>query len=169
MGGLEASVRIHLLGAQHVSTLERALEKTRIYANAHRGFGVRASGQYEIGDDPMDLKVQMPVLRQAASARPGSRVSFGVKCFSCGQMGHMRDMCPVPRMAQSPLPAGGYGLHTPRQGWTTTDSFRPGNVGRQCFVCGALGHLAKDCHSRAGGGGRVPALNSDSLDQRGVR
>ena len=37
-GALEASVRIHLLGAQHVSTLERALEETRIYANAHRGF-----------------------------------------------------------------------------------------------------------------------------------
>ena len=78
LGGLEASVRIHLLGAQHVSTSERALEETRIYANAHRGFGVRASGQYETGDDPMNLTVQMPVVRQAASARPGSRVSFGV-------------------------------------------------------------------------------------------
>ena len=52
LGGLEASVRIHLLGAQHVSTLERALEETRIYANAHRGFGVRASGQYETGATP---------------------------------------------------------------------------------------------------------------------
>ena len=39
-GGLDASVRIHLLGAQHVSTMERALEETRIYANAHHGFGV---------------------------------------------------------------------------------------------------------------------------------
>ena len=113
LGGLEASVRIHLLGAQHVSTLDRALEETRIYANAHRGFGVRASGQYETGDDPVDLTLQRPVVRQAASARPGSRVSFGVKCFKCGRMGHMRDTCPAPRRAQSPLPAGGYGLHTP--------------------------------------------------------
>ena len=39
LGGLEASARIHLLGAQHVSTLERALYETRIFANAHRGFG----------------------------------------------------------------------------------------------------------------------------------
>ena len=103
LGGLEASVRKHLLGAQHVSSLERALDETRIYANAHRGFVVRASGQYETRDDPMDLTAQMPVVRQAASARPGSCVSFGVKCFNCGRMGHMRDTCPVPRRAQSPL------------------------------------------------------------------
>ena len=45
LGGLEVSVRIHLLNAQHVSTLERALEETRIYANAHRGFVVRVSGR----------------------------------------------------------------------------------------------------------------------------
>ena len=38
-GGLEASVRSHLLGAQHVSTLEKALLVTRIFANAHHGFG----------------------------------------------------------------------------------------------------------------------------------
>ena len=37
LGGLEASVRIHLLGAKHVSILERALEETRICANVHRG------------------------------------------------------------------------------------------------------------------------------------
>ena len=82
MGGLEASVRIHLFGAQHVSTLERALEETRIYANAHRGFGVRASGQYETGDDPMNLTVQMPVVFQAESARPYQRNFFGAKCFN---------------------------------------------------------------------------------------
>ena len=168
LGGLEASVCIHLLGAQHVSTLERALEETRIYANAHRGFGVRASGQYETVDDPMDLTVQMPMVRQAASAQPGSRVSFGVNCFNCGRMGHMRDTCPVPRRAQSPLPAGGYGLHTTRHGWTSTDSFQPGNVGRQCFVCGALGHLAKECHSRAWGA-LMPAFNNGSHDHRAVR
>ena len=121
LGGLEASVRVHLVGAQHVYTLERALEETRIYANAHRGFGFHASCQYETGDDPMYLTVQMPVVRQAASSRSGSRVSFGVKCFNCGRMGHMRDTCPVPRRAPSPLPASGYGLHTPRQGWTNTD------------------------------------------------
>ena len=139
-----------------MSTLERALEETRLDANAHRGFGVLASGQCETGDDPMDLTVQMPVVRRAASARPGSRVSFWEKCFNCGRMGHMRDTCPVPRRAQLPLPAGGYGLHTPCECWTNTGSFRPGNVGRQCFVWGALCHLAKDCPSRAGGPGARP-------------
>ena len=57
----------------------------------------------------------------------------------------------MPRRAPTQLPAGGYVLYTPRQGWTSTDSFRPGNVGRQCFVYGELGHLANDCHSLAGG------------------
>ena len=115
----------------------------------------------------MDLTVQMPVVHQAASALPGSRVSFGVECFNCGWIGHMRDTCPVPCRDQSPLPAGGYGLHTPRQVWTNKYSFRPGNVGRQCFVCDALGRLAKDCHSRAGG--LAPALNNGSPDNRAVR
>ena len=41
MWGVEPSVRVHLSVATHVDTLERALEKSRIYANAHRGFGVR--------------------------------------------------------------------------------------------------------------------------------
>ena len=112
LGGLEASVRIHLLGAQHVSTLEPAQVETRIYANAHRGFGVRASGQYETVDNPRDLMVQMPVVRQAVLAPPYQRMSVGFKCFKCGRMGHIRDTCPVPRRARSPLPAGGYGSHT---------------------------------------------------------
>ena len=100
----------------------------------------------------MNLTVQMPVVRQAASARHGPRSSsFSVKCFNCGRSGHMRDTCPVPRRVPTPLPAGGYGLHTPRQGWMGTHLFRSGNVGRQCFVCGTLGHLAKDCLSREGG------------------
>ena len=77
LGGLEASVRIHFLGAHHVSTLERALEETRIYANAHRGFVVRASGQYETVDDPMNLTVQMPVVRRAASAGPANARLLG--------------------------------------------------------------------------------------------
>ena len=108
LGGIEASVRIHLLHAQHVSTLEMALEETRIFANAHRGFGVRPSGRFETGDEPMDLTVQMPVVRQAASASHGPRSSsFSVKCFNCGRSGHMQDTCPVPRRSPTPLPAGG--------------------------------------------------------------
>ena len=35
LGGLEPTVRMHLLGSQHVGTLERALEESRIFANAH--------------------------------------------------------------------------------------------------------------------------------------
>ena len=40
LGGLDTMVRIHLLGSQHVTTLERALEESRIFANAHRYHGV---------------------------------------------------------------------------------------------------------------------------------
>ena len=39
-GSLDTMVRIHLLGSQHVTTQERALEEPRIFANAHRGYGV---------------------------------------------------------------------------------------------------------------------------------
>jgi len=39
LGVLESAVRVHLLGAQHVATLERALEESRIFANAHRVLG----------------------------------------------------------------------------------------------------------------------------------
>ena len=41
--GLDPMVRIHLLGSQHVATLERALEESRIFANAHRGHGSLAT------------------------------------------------------------------------------------------------------------------------------
>ena len=71
--GLEPTVRIHLLGSQHVGTLERALEESRIFANAHRGHDVRASGREDPFDDPMDLTFQAPVARHAESARPPVR------------------------------------------------------------------------------------------------
>ena len=48
-------VRVHLLGSQHVTTLERALEESRIFANAHRGHDVRATCRVDHYDDHMDL------------------------------------------------------------------------------------------------------------------
>ena len=86
MGGLEPTVRIHLLGSQHVGTLERALEESRIFANAHRGHGVRASGRVDPFDDPMDLAFQAHVARHVESARHLIRSpSSSVRCFYCGQ------------------------------------------------------------------------------------
>ena len=70
LGSLEPTVRIHLLGSQHAGTLERALEESRIFANAHRGYGVWNSGRADPFDDPMDMTFQAPVARHAESARP---------------------------------------------------------------------------------------------------
>ena len=61
------------LGAQHVGNLERALEESRIFANAHRGYGVRATGRVDPYDDHMDLTFQAPLARHAVSARPCMR------------------------------------------------------------------------------------------------
>ena len=72
LGGLEPAVRVPLLGAQHVATLERALEESRIFANDHRGFGVRSSWRTELLDDPMELGFHTTVPRTAASAQPRS-------------------------------------------------------------------------------------------------
>ena len=54
-GGFDHVVRFHLLGSQHVTTLERALEESRIFANAHRGHGGRVTGRVDPYDNPMDL------------------------------------------------------------------------------------------------------------------
>ena len=63
LGGLEPMVRIHLLGSEHVTTLEMALEESRIFSNSHRGHDVRASGRVDPYDDPMDLTFQAPLAR----------------------------------------------------------------------------------------------------------
>ena len=55
LGGLDPMVRIHLLGPQHVTALERALEESRISANSHRGHDVRATGRVDPYDDHRDL------------------------------------------------------------------------------------------------------------------
>ena len=73
LGGLYPMERVHLLGSKNVTTLERALEESRIFANAHRGHGVRATGRVDPYDDPMDLTFQAPLARHAESARPPMR------------------------------------------------------------------------------------------------
>ena len=94
LGGLEPTVRIHLLGSQHVITLERALEESRIFANAHRGHVAQASGRVDLLDDPKDLTFQAPLARHAESGRPPMRSpSSSVLCFNCGQTGRTRSAC----------------------------------------------------------------------------
>ena len=91
LGGLDPMVRVHLFGSQHVATLERALEESRIFANSHRGHGVRATGRVDPFDDHIDLTFQVPWARHAGSARPPKRSSStSVRCFNCGQTGHLR-------------------------------------------------------------------------------
>ena len=63
LGGLDPTVRVPLLGSQHLTTLERALEESRIFANAHRGYGIRATGRVDTYDDPMDLTFKAPLAR----------------------------------------------------------------------------------------------------------
>ena len=112
-GGMDHMVRIHLLGSQHVTALECALGESRIFASAHRGHGVLATGRVDPYHDPIDLTYQAALVRHAASARPPLRSpSTSVRCFNCGQNGHMRSACRAPRRSPSALPPGGsFGQH----------------------------------------------------------
>ena len=111
LGRLDPMMHIHLLGSQHVTTLERALDESRIFANAHRSHGVRATGRVDPYDDPMDLTFQAPLARHAESARPPMRSpSTSVRCFNCGQTGHVRSACRAPRRSPPVMPFdGGFG------------------------------------------------------------
>ena len=130
LGGLDHMVRIHLLSSQHVTTLERALEDSRIFANAHRGHGVRATGRVDPYDDPMNLTSQAPLARHVESARPPMRSpSILVRCSNCGQAGHLRSACWAPRHSPSAMPfGGGFGQRTSRSPRSNADAFRAGGA-----------------------------------------
>ena len=76
--GLEPTVRIRLLGSQHVGTLERALEESRIFANAHRGHGVRNSGRVDPFKDPVYLTFQAPCGKTCRICAPSYAVTFNL-------------------------------------------------------------------------------------------
>ena len=156
VGGLEASVRIHCLGHSRCPPW-----------SGHRGFGVRAFGQCATGEDPMDLTVQMPVVRQAASTRPDSRVSFGMGVpFSAGWATcatHVRyhalphHQCRRAVTVYIPHNMGGPArTHSDPGMWA-------GNV--LCVVLWVIWRRIA-IHVR---GARGPALNSGSLDHGDVR
>ena len=118
LGCVEPSVRVDLLVAAHVDTLKRALEETRIYANAHMGVGVLPSGRMETADDPMDLTshksmsagdlashpsvyrptrelaAMVPTLATALLRRPFQQAprspAGSGSCYQCGLGGHQR-------------------------------------------------------------------------------
>ena len=160
-------VRIHLLGSQHVTTLERALEESRIFANAHRGHGVRATGRVDSYDDPMDMTFQAPLARHAESACPPLRSpSTSVRFFNCGQPGHMRSGCRAPRRSHSAMPFGvGFGQRTSRSPRSNADAFRSGGSSHQCFVCGSSAHLARECPSRSASSGLPPHWRVQTMQQ----
>ena len=160
-------VRIHLLGSQHVTTLERALEESRISANARRGHGVRATGRVDPYDDHIDPTLQAPVARHAESARPHMRSpSTSVRCINCGQTGHMRSTCRAPRSSPPVMPfGGGFCQRTSRSPRSNADAFRAGGASPQCFVCGSSAHLARDCPSRSASSGRPPPGRVQTMQQ----
>ena len=125
LGGLYPMVRVHLLRSQYVTTLERALEESRIFANAHRGHGVRATGRVDSYDDPMDLTFQAPLARHAESARPPMRSpSTSVRCFNCGQTVYLLSACRAPPRSTSAMPfGGGFGQRTSRSPRSNADAF----------------------------------------------
>ena len=148
--GLDPMVRIHLLGSQHVTTLERAQEESRIFANAHRGHGVRATGRVDPYADHMDLTFQAPLARHAESARPPMRSpSSSVRCINCGQTGHMRSACRALRRSPSAMPSsGGFGQRVSRSPRSNADAFRAGGASPRCFLCGSSNHFAQECPFR---------------------
>ena len=160
-------VRIDLLGSQHVTTLERALEESRIFANAHRGHGVRARGRVDSYDDPMDLTFQAPKAHHAESARPPMRSpSTSVRCCNSCQTDHMRSACRAPRRSPSAMHFGGsFGQRTSRSPRSNADAFRSGGASPQCFVCGSSAHVARECPSRSARSGRPQPGRVQNMQQ----
>ena len=70
-----------------MGTLERALDESRIFDNAHRGHGVRNSGRADPFDDPMDLTFQAPVARHAS-----------LRALLCGHLPPRRGVLTVDRL-----------------------------------------------------------------------
>ena len=84
LGGLEPTVRIHLLETQNAGTLERAQEESRNFA--------KTQGAHDIFDDTMDLTVPTSLARQFP--RPPERShSSSARCSNCGQKCHLRATC----------------------------------------------------------------------------
>ena len=114
-----------------------------IFAHAHLGHGVRSSGREDIFEDPMDLTFQAPVARHAESSRPPLRSpSSSAGCFNCGQTGHLRSACWLPRRAHSAQPfSGAFGQHASRSPRTNAEVFRSDGAVRRCFGCGSRAHM----------------------------
>ena len=104
-----------------MGTLERALEEPRIFANAHRGHGVLATGRVDTYDDPMELGFQAPVERP-----PLRSSSNAMRCYNWGQPGHLRTTGPLPRRSPSSMPPSGFCQRSSRFPRTNAETFRPG-------------------------------------------
>ena len=164
--GLEPKVRIHLFGAQHAGTLERALREARIFANAHSGYGARATWRV----DPLrhthgsDFPVPPPALN-AESARHHSRsLSSSGRCFNCGRWVQCVLVVQRPGDLHLPCPAVGgsaSGYRISRAQMRTRFGASP-----QCFVCEYFTHWARGCPPRSARAWRPPLGQAHAMQRQ---
>ena len=141
LGGLEPTVRIHLLDTQNAWTLERALEESRNFA--------KTQGAHDLCDDPMDLTVPTPLARQAEFPPPLERShSSSARCSNCGHTGHPRATCGAFPCSPSARPSSlKFGQHVSRSPRLTADPFRVAGASSQSLVCGSSTHVGQACPS----------------------
>ena len=141
LGGLETTVRIHLLDTQQAGTLECAPEESRKFAKTHWG--------HDIPDDPTDLTVPTPLARRTEFPRSPERShSSSAWCSNCGLTGHLRSTCCVLPRSPSARPSSlKFGQHVSCSPRSTADAFRAGCVSPQCCVCSSPTHMGHACPS----------------------
>lgn len=123
------------------------------YAVGYGGRGVAAAGDPRAGT--RTERETIPVTR----GKIGSEALQKIKCFRCGQLGHVRANCQgTERPVQSPNPTKG------TRGGAVGRGGRGGSQPRKtgyCTRCGGIGHNAEEC--------RTVATDDTDLERRKLR